>query len=152
MSTYSSHVRETQNINRVELHYALCNPKNSLMIFYRKMIELLPDDCLSHILSLTSPQDVSKVCVISSTARSMANSDTIWEKFLPPHHQEILSTLVAPLIYSSKKDLFLHLSNPHLIDEGNKVISNIPNFKINFRGCIIKPASSTCLKCTQLMN
>ncbi|XP_054783686.1 F-box protein PP2-B15-like isoform X1 [Prosopis cineraria] len=86
-------------------------------------MEILPDDCLAHIFSLTSPRDVGQSSVISSTARSMANSDIIWEKFLPPNYHEILSRLVAPLIYSSKKDLFLSLSKPLPIDQGNKMFS-----------------------------
>lgn len=84
-------------------------------------MEVLPDDCFAYIMSLTSPQDVGKFCVISSTVQSMANSDSIWEKFLPPNYQEILTRLVAPLVCSSKKDLFLSLSKPQLIDAGNKV-------------------------------
>ncbi|KAI9072953.1 hypothetical protein K1719_045082 [Acacia pycnantha] len=86
-------------------------------------MEVLPDDCLAHILSMTSPRDVGKSSVISSIVRSMANSDIIWEKFLPPNYHEILSRLVSPLIYSSKKDLFLSLSKPLLIDQGKKLFS-----------------------------
>ncbi|KAF7817942.1 F-box protein PP2-B15-like [Senna tora] len=86
-------------------------------------MEVLPDDCIAHILSLTSPQDVGKHSVISSMARSRANSDTIWDKFLPHDYQQILSRLLIPLLYSSKKDLFLNLCKPHLIDQGNKMFS-----------------------------
>ncbi|KAL1060930.1 hypothetical protein V6Z11_1Z058200 [Gossypium hirsutum] len=71
---------------------------------------LLPDDCFAHILSLTSPIDACRISLC-------------WEKFLPPDYQQILTRLCHPLIFSSKKHLFLRLCNPHLIDGGLKTFS-----------------------------
>lgn len=89
------------------------------------MIDLLPDDCFAYILSLTSPVDACRISLVSSTIQISANSDNVWEKFLPSDYQDILSRLLHPLIYSSKKELFLRLCNPHLIDGGTKVIKAI---------------------------
>jgi hypothetical protein len=87
-------------------------------------LDLLPQDCFVHIMSMTSPQDVCRSSVVSSLIRSMADSDTVWEKFLPSNYEEILSRLVSPLVYSSKKELFFRLSKPQLIDGGKKVYVN----------------------------
>ncbi|CAL5194791.1 unnamed protein product [Lathyrus oleraceus] len=52
----------------------------------------------------------------------MADSDRIWEKFLPHNYQQIVSRLVGPpLSCSSKKELFAALCKPLLIDDGNKM-------------------------------
>lgn len=90
-------------------------------------MELLPEDCFAHILSFTSPQDVCRSSQTSSIVRSMADSDSVWEKFLPLYYHGIISRLVVPpsLPCSSKKDLFVRLCKPQLVDDGNKVtISN----------------------------
>ncbi|XWS64491.1 hypothetical protein CRYUN_Cryun05aG0008300 [Craigia yunnanensis] len=86
-------------------------------------LDLLPVDCFAHILSLTSSIDACRISLVSSTIRVLANSDNVWEKFLPSDYQEILPRLLYPLGYSSKKELFLRLCNPHLIDGGNKTFS-----------------------------
>ncbi|XWS57475.1 hypothetical protein CRYUN_Cryun09bG0177100 [Craigia yunnanensis] len=87
------------------------------------ILDLIPDDCFAHILSLTSPIDAFRISFVSSIIRVSANSDHVWEKFLPSDYQDILSKLLHPLVYSSKKELFLRLCNPHLIDGGNKTFS-----------------------------
>ncbi|PPE01944.1 hypothetical protein GOBAR_DD01020 [Gossypium barbadense] len=69
-------------------------------------LDLLPDDCFAHILSLTSPIDACRISLVSSSIRISANSDNVWEKFLPPDYQQILTRLRHPLIFSSKKHLF----------------------------------------------
>ncbi|KAG6646678.1 hypothetical protein CIPAW_07G024800 [Carya illinoinensis] len=74
-------------------------------------------------MSLTSPQDVCRSVLLSSLIRFVADSDTVWEKFLPPNYEEILSRLVSPFVYSSKKELFARLSNPQLIDGDRKIFS-----------------------------
>ncbi|XP_043722227.1 F-box protein At2g02240-like [Telopea speciosissima] len=85
---------------------------------------VLPEGCISNILSLTSPTDACRSSVVSSVFRSAANSDSVWEKFLPSDIHQILSSSVSPSSlpnFSSKKELFLHLcDNPLLIDRGIK--------------------------------
>ncbi|KAK6243004.1 hypothetical protein QUC31_009413 [Theobroma cacao] len=86
-------------------------------------LDQLPQDCFAQILSLASPIDACRISVLSSTIRVAADSDNVWEKFLPSDYQDILSRLLHPLVYSSKKKLFLRLCNPHLIDGGHKTFS-----------------------------
>ncbi|KAJ9180295.1 hypothetical protein P3X46_008562 [Hevea brasiliensis] len=70
-------------------------------------LDLLPEDCFAHILSFTSPRDACCTSVVSSVVRSLADLDTVWEKFLPSDYPEILSRIVSPMTCSSKKELFL---------------------------------------------
>ncbi|KAJ4835374.1 hypothetical protein Tsubulata_021311 [Turnera subulata] len=86
-------------------------------------LDFLDEDCLSHILSFTSPRDATCVSLVSPVLRSSADSDKVWDKFLPHDYQDILSRLISPLEYSSKKDLFLRLCNPHFVDGGRKIFS-----------------------------
>ncbi|XP_028779532.1 F-box protein PP2-B15-like [Neltuma alba] len=83
-------------------------------------IHTLPEDCVSAILSLTSPVDVSRFCSVSSSLRSPALSDLLWLSFLPSDYSDIVSRAVAPLVFSSKRDLFYALTRPFLIDNGSK--------------------------------
>ncbi|KAF5733609.1 hypothetical protein HS088_TW16G00049 [Tripterygium wilfordii] len=85
--------------------------------------ELLPEDCFVQILSTTTPRDACRASVVSSTFQSLADADAVWDKFLPSDWQQILYRLVNPVEYSSKKDLFLRLCNPQLIDGGRKIFS-----------------------------
>ncbi|XP_043722219.1 putative F-box protein PP2-B12 isoform X1 [Telopea speciosissima] len=90
-------------------------------------LQSLPEGCVSNILSLTSPSDACRSSVVSSIFRSAANSDSVWEKFLPSDIHKILSSSVSPSSlpnFSSKKDLFLYLcDNPLLIDNGSKTFA-----------------------------
>lgn len=82
----------------------------------------LPEDCVSAILSLTSPASACRSSLVSSTFNSAAESDVVWERFLPSDYQQLLSRLVndTPFNFSTKKHLFFHLCNPVLIDGGRK--------------------------------
>lgn len=80
----------------------------------------LPEGCVSTILSLTSPPDACKSSLVSSIFRAAAESDVVWERFLPADYHDILSRLAEPLVVSSKKELFLRLCDPSLIDGGKK--------------------------------
>ena len=81
----------------------------------------LPEGCVSTILSFTSPLDVSKSSLVSSSFLAAADSDIVWGSFLPCDYLDIVSTSITPLNFSSKKELFLLLCNPILIDGGAKV-------------------------------
>lgn len=83
-------------------------------------LNMLPEDCVSVILSLTSPSDACRSTLVSSTLRSAANSDVAWEKFLPSDYQDLISRSITSLEFSSKKELYLRLCNPTLIDGGRK--------------------------------
>ncbi|KAJ3691515.1 hypothetical protein LUZ61_020679 [Rhynchospora tenuis] len=82
-------------------------------------INLLPEECLSHVISLTTPRDAIVSSAVSRTFQSAADSDATWERFLPSDYASILSRAVDPLEYASKKELYLRLSDhPLLIDGG----------------------------------
>lgn len=85
----------------------------------------LPEGCIANILSFTSPRDVCRLSLLSSTFRSAAQSDAVWNKFLPSDFHTILSQS-SSLSLPSKKDLFLYLcQKPLLIDDGKMVPKQI---------------------------
>ncbi|XAR52661.1 hypothetical protein NMG60_11020843 [Bertholletia excelsa] len=86
-------------------------------------LEDLPGDCMVQILCLTSPRDACRSSLISRAVHAVAESDLLWESFLPPDYQEILSRLVTPVAFRSKKELFLRLCTPRLTDGGRKSFS-----------------------------
>ncbi|XP_068319056.1 F-box protein PP2-B15-like [Pyrus communis] len=81
----------------------------------------LPEDCCAHILSFTSPGDACRSSLVSSSFQATADADSVWRKFLPSDHKQILSRFVSPIAYSSSKDLFMKLCSPNLIDGGDKM-------------------------------
>ncbi|CDP17216.1 unnamed protein product [Coffea canephora] len=83
-------------------------------------LELLPEECIVQVFSRTSPRAACQASLVSNGIRDAAESEVLWEKFLPSDYLDILSRLVSPLEFKSKKDLFLKLSHPLLIDGGNK--------------------------------
>ncbi|XVE89607.1 hypothetical protein DITRI_Ditri20bG0009300 [Diplodiscus trichospermus] len=82
---------------------------------------MLPEDCLSTVISFTSPEDAFRSCLVSEAFRSAIDSDMVWEKFLPSDYPEIVLSSVVPQKFSSKKELFQCLCDPLLIDGGNKI-------------------------------
>ncbi|XVF56723.1 hypothetical protein PTKIN_Ptkin06aG0143000 [Pterospermum kingtungense] len=82
--------------------------------------EVLPKECMSLILSLTSPLDACRAALVSPTLRSAADADAVWERFLPCDYEEIISKSSSPSLLSlPKKDLYVHLSfRPILIENG----------------------------------
>ncbi|KAK6161434.1 hypothetical protein DH2020_004815 [Rehmannia glutinosa] len=82
----------------------------------------LPEDFVSEIISRTSPLDASRLAVVSKGFKSAAESDPVWDKFLPGDCFEIVSTSVSPVVYSTKKELYFSLCHsPILLDAGNLV-------------------------------
>ncbi|TKY61539.1 F-box protein PP2-B15 [Spatholobus suberectus] len=88
----------------------------------RSNIESLPDDCVSKILSHTSPLEACRFSLVSPRLGSCADSDTVWRSFLPSDYKDIISRAVSPftLNFSSYKQLYHALCHPLLIDQGNK--------------------------------
>ncbi|KAJ6414058.1 hypothetical protein OIU84_006801 [Salix udensis] len=82
--------------------------------------KILPEGCVSSILSFTSPQDACKSSLVSTIFQSAADSDIVWERFLPVDYEDIVSKSNVRFKFSSKKELFLHLCNSLLIDGGRK--------------------------------
>ena len=86
-------------------------------------IGVLPEDCVSAILSLTTPTDAGKLSLVSSMFRSAAESDVVWSRFLPKNYAEIVaaSDISGESPLCSKREAFFRLCSPILIDGGKKV-------------------------------
>ncbi|XP_021850589.2 putative F-box protein PP2-B12 isoform X2 [Spinacia oleracea] len=81
----------------------------------------LPDGCLSHILSLTSPFYVLRSSLVCKFFHSIAKSDLVWEKFLPSDFHPIIQHSSAS---PSKKHIVLHLCRSFiLLEDGHKSFS-----------------------------
>lgn len=87
-----------------------------------KSISLLPQDCISTIVSFTTPKDAIRASAVSSDFKVASGFDTTWERFLPSDYQHIVSMSETPLNYSTKRELFFLLCNsPIFLDGGTKV-------------------------------
>ncbi|XVE90538.1 hypothetical protein DITRI_Ditri20bG0085900 [Diplodiscus trichospermus] len=84
-------------------------------------LNALPQDCIATVLSFTSPRDACRLSLVSTTFKSAAESDPVWESFLPSKYQALIP---SSLSFSSKKELYLSLcESPVLIDGGRKSLS-----------------------------
>ncbi|XVF41833.1 hypothetical protein PTKIN_Ptkin01aG0312100 [Pterospermum kingtungense] len=81
-------------------------------------LNMLPESCVAVILSLTSPPDACKSSLVSTTFQSAAESDLVWERFLPSDYHEIVSMACNNFKFSSKKQLYLLLCKPVLLADG----------------------------------
>ncbi|KAL1294058.1 hypothetical protein HN51_054749 [Arachis hypogaea] len=81
----------------------------------------LPEECVSTILSFTSPPDACRFSMVSTSLRSASDSDMLWLTFLPSDYRSIVSRSMTPLAVdlSSRKNLFYALCRPLLLDGGN---------------------------------
>ncbi|CAL9087715.1 unnamed protein product [Musa textilis] len=89
-------------------------------------IERLPELCVAHAISLTSPRDACCLSAVSAAFHGAATSDTVWDRFLPTDWQSLVSRAVYPVEFSSsssKRDIFFRLCDPILIDDGKMSFS-----------------------------
>lgn len=92
----------------------------------------LPEGVIANILSLTPPSDACRSSAVSRTFHTAAQSDIVWDRFLPNDLDVLISRrnsdhLIFNLISNSKKEIFFFLcDNPLLIDGGKKVRFPIP--------------------------
>ncbi|KAK3229628.1 hypothetical protein Dsin_001509 [Dipteronia sinensis] len=94
------------------------------------MIEL-PEGCIATVISFASPRDACRFSCVNSVFKSAAESDAVWDRFLPPDYRSLIfdsdfcSSASSPSLgCPSKKDLFLSLCHtPILIEEGKMVNS-----------------------------
>ncbi|XP_031263023.1 putative F-box protein PP2-B12 [Pistacia vera] len=90
-------------------------------------VDVLPVDCLSKIISLTSPRDACRLSAVSRLFNSAADSEVVWDTFLPSDYKDIVcnsasSELLATC--SSKKNLYFHLCrNPIILNNGTMSFS-----------------------------
>ncbi|KAJ0034006.1 hypothetical protein Pint_25364 [Pistacia integerrima] len=86
------------------------------------MFDIFPEECMSQIINLTAPRDASRLSVVSPAFKSAADSDGVWEKFLPSEYKDIISNSDSSSLLTtcmSKKNLFQHLcDNPIIINNG----------------------------------
>ncbi|CAA2998576.1 F-box PP2-B12 [Olea europaea subsp. europaea] len=82
---------------------------------------ILPEDCMSYIFSITSPKDACIASAVSMGFKSAAESDFVWEQFLPSDYQDIIARSVSPVVYSSKKELYFRLCDSPLLLDGGKL-------------------------------
>ncbi|KAL5061605.1 hypothetical protein RYX36_023342 [Vicia faba] len=86
----------------------------------------LPEGCIATILSRTTPVDAGRFSVISKPFRSAADSDAVWNQFLPSDSNFIDSLISqSPSLANAptKKALYLALSDrPIIIDNGHKSV------------------------------
>ncbi|PPS04671.1 hypothetical protein GOBAR_AA15988 [Gossypium barbadense] len=81
-------------------------------------LSALPLDCITLIISFTSPRDACRLSPVSTAFNSATESDAVWESFLPSQYQALIP---SSLSFSSKKQLYLSLcENPLLIEAGRK--------------------------------
>lgn len=90
-----------------------------------KSLDDMPSDVVSKVLAFTTPADAGRSSAVSRLFRAASSSDELWKRFLPSNIDEILPRAVAPIEFSSKKELFSRLCDPILIDGGNKVIVSL---------------------------
>ena len=98
----------------------------------------LPEGCILDILSLTSPRDACRSSVISKEFKSVADSDALWDRFLPSDHREILSRAVAepPVVFSTKKQLYFRLAHSHILIDGGNLVTPISSHFAIYITCI----------------
>nr|AAO11661.1 hypothetical protein [Arabidopsis thaliana] len=72
----------------------------------------LPEECISLIISFTSPRDACVFALVSKTFESAVQSDIVWEKFIPPEYESLLSRSQH---FSSKKELFFALCDESVL-------------------------------------
>ncbi|KAJ0240456.1 F-box domain-containing protein [Hirschfeldia incana] len=81
-------------------------------------LETLPEDCISKVIYHTSPRDACVVASVSKTVKSAAESDLVWEKFVP---QDYSSLVPRSVDFMSKKEMYISLADDSvLIDDGKK--------------------------------
>lgn len=83
----------------------------------------LPEECVAYAISLTTPGDACHSSAVSPAFRAAADSDAVWERFLPPDHADVLARADEPVGGgASKKELFSRLcDSPVLLDGATMV-------------------------------
>ncbi|KAI4346205.1 hypothetical protein L6164_013277 [Bauhinia variegata] len=83
----------------------------------------LPEECICRILSYTSPKEVCRSSLVHSAFRAAADSDSLWEQFLPLDCKEIISQSSSPCLNSlSKKRLFFQLCDHPVLAADNEML------------------------------
>lgn len=65
-------------------------------------ISVLPEDCLTEILSVTSPRDTCRAATISKEFNSTYGSNSVWDWFLLLDYSDIIAREVSHLVFGFK--------------------------------------------------
>ena len=101
----------------------------------------LPEDCIAGILARTSIRDACRMSTVSPEFLSAAESDALWETFLPADYREIIgrsSESSARQDFSSKKELFFRLCNSPLLIDGGKKVNTRSNIFLPFFSFVLQ--------------
>lgn len=92
----------------------------------------LPEACLADVIALTSPRDACRLAAVSPSFRAAAESDAVWDRFLPPDYRAIAPLPPPPATAAAsggkrmKKGVYLGLCDkPVPVDDGSMVRSLI---------------------------
>ncbi|KAK0586854.1 hypothetical protein LWI29_013464 [Acer saccharum] len=89
----------------------------------------LPEGCIAAVISFTSPRDACRLACVSTTFRSAADSDVVWDRFLPPDYLSAISdpgsvsgsSSSSTWLDNSKKELYLHICRCHNLIHNGKM-------------------------------
>ncbi|KAI9180243.1 hypothetical protein LWI28_002705 [Acer negundo] len=86
------------------------------------MIEMLalPEGCIATVISFTIPRDAYRLACVSTTFRSTADSDVVWDRFLPPEYSSSSSSSFTTWSALWKKELYFRTCH-NLIHNGNMI-------------------------------
>ncbi|KAK0582580.1 hypothetical protein LWI29_027299 [Acer saccharum] len=90
----------------------------------------LPEGYIAAVISFTSPREACHLACVSTTFRSVADSDVVWDRFLPHEYSSSWSSSSTTWSSLSKKELYF-CTCLNLIHKGKLVISKFG--KIKFR-------------------
>nr|XP_043622435.1 F-box protein PP2-B13-like [Erigeron canadensis] len=103
-------------------------------------LSMLPEDCVSTIVSLTSPPDACRLMLVSSSLHSALESDIVWARFLPSDLPRILERSHTQLLnFSSRKELYFQLCDSIFIDGG---LRNFSLNKLSGKKCCVLSAKA----------
>ncbi|KAL7219928.1 hypothetical protein ACSBR2_012898 [Camellia fascicularis] len=110
---------EEENNDKNERGSTYCNSSREM-----DYMSSLPEGLVSDILVyLKSPRDVCRSSAISWGFKSAADSDAVWDRYLPSDYREIISRSVSLLDISSKKHLYFLLADSSLLLDGGKLVT-----------------------------
>nr|XP_017230904.1 PREDICTED: putative F-box protein PP2-B12 isoform X1 [Daucus carota subsp. sativus] len=81
----------------------------------------LPEEIIEEVVSLIGPMEACRLSVVCKRFLSAAESNTVWERFLPSDYQQFLDRAdsLPNIKFAHKKDVFLFLIGNHVIFDGN---------------------------------
>ena len=105
------------------------------VIVYGVNFSAVPEGCIAAIAALTTPRDACTLAAVLRVFRSAAESDVVWERFLPSDCEAIVArsergeALLAEI--GCKKELYMCLANRPLLVDGQSKVSFFFAFVLN---------------------